>query len=157
MTDATDLWAAVVVSYSAQYLTELTSVRDASATGIGTAVGEDAAQGVINLWPAYVQADYDSSDNLHVEVAKRGVIALLWQRGGSSTAAAKVEWDEVFTDSMVDKIKRTGPRGRQSPVSNSQVTQSSELRSDGTRPRPWADPASLPLGILPSSRSSVDL
>lgn len=153
---ASALWAAVVVSYDSTQLMELTNINSRAATGVDTLAGEDAAQQVIDLWPAYVQAVYDADDALHVAVGKRAVIAVLWERGGTATNIAKIEWDEVFTDSMLERIKRTGPRGRQGPSSNSGVTQSSELRSDGTKPRPWADPRSLPGGILPSSSSSSD-
>lgn len=155
MTDATDLWAAVVVSYDDRSLAQLTNTNNRATQTITTAVGEDAALGVINLWPAYAQVDYDASNALHVEVAKRGVIAMLWERGGSATTIAQVEWDEVFTDSMLDRIKRTGPRGRQSPKSSSNVKASSGLRADGSKPRPWSDDDALPFGILPSSRGSA--
>ena len=105
MTDATDLWAAVVVSYDSDGLISLTNLNDRSATTIATAVGEDAALGVLNLWPAYAQEEYDASDSLHVEVGKRATIAMLWERGGSSATIAKVEWDEVFSaDGLISKV-----------------------------------------------------
>jgi len=156
MTDATDLWADVVTSYDTQSLVELTNIHDRSATTITTAVGEDAALGALNLWEAYAQVAYDKTNALHVEVGKRATVAMLWERGGSASQIAKQEWDEVFTDGLVERLKRTGPRSRQGPSSNSAVTQSSELLSDGTRPRPWSDSSALPRGILPSSRSSAD-
>ena len=94
---ATALWAAVVVSYDADGLITLSNIRDRSATTIDTTAGEDAAQGVIDLWPVYAQETYDASDSTHVEVAKQAVIALLWRRGGSSTTIAEVKWDEIFS------------------------------------------------------------
>jgi|GEM_PF-2103368 len=151
MTDATDLWAAVVVSYEVTGLVALTAIRDPSATTITTAVGVDAAQAAINLWPSYAQLAYDSANALHVEVAKRATIAVLWERGGTSATIAKVEWDEVFgADGLISKVRRTGPRGRQGPASSSGVTASSEI-INGRRGRPWSDRDSLPImGILPS-------
>ncbi len=153
---ATALWAAVVVSYDSQSLITLTNIHDRAETTIDTAQGEDAAQQVIDLWPAYVQNVYDENNALHVAVGKRATIAVLWERGGTAANIAKLEWDEVFTDTMLDRIKRTGPRGRQGPTSNSDVTQSTLAQVDGSRPLPWADPNSLPLGILPSNRGSSD-
>ena len=149
MTDATDLWAAVVVSYDTKSLRELTNIHGANATTVTTAVGEDAAQGVINLWPAYAQVSYDAADGLHVEVAKRGVIAMLWERGGSSPQVAKVKWDDVFTDGIIDKLKNTGPRGRQVPTTNSNLTQPTGLTARGGRKIPWSSPEALPHGLMP--------
>lgn len=153
---ATALWAAVVVSYDVQTLTELTNINGRDPTAINTTFGEDAAQQVIDLWPAYVQNTYDPADALHVAVGKRATIAVLWERGGTAANIAKLKWEDVFNDSMLDKIKRTGPRGRRGPSSNSGVDQSSELLADGTKPRPWSDTRSIPRGILPSQRSSAD-
>lgn len=154
MTAATDLWAAVVVSYDNSGLVTLTNIRDRSQTAITTAVGEDAALGVLNLWPAFAQVDYDATDNLHIEVAKLGTIAILWRRGGSATTIEQVKWDEVFSpDGLISKVKRTGPRGRQGPKTNSNLTQPSGLTSAGGRKLPWSHEASMPLGIMPSDRS----
>lgn len=144
---ATDLWASVVTSYDSDGLIALTNINDRSASSVNTSVGENAAQGVIDLWPIYAQEDYDAADAIHVEVGKRATIAMLWERGGSSTNIAKVEWDEVFSpEGLISKVKRTGPRGRQGPSSNSGVRQKSELTSDGQRVRGWSDPESMPTG-----------
>lgn len=148
MTDATALWAAVVVSYDADGLIALTNVRDNAATTIDTTAGEDAAQEVIDLWPLYAQEAYSSTDSTHVAVAKHGVIAVLWRRGGTATTIEQVKWDEVFSpEGMIAKIRRTGPRGRQTPVSNSGVSQKSEL-SNGRAVRGWSDREALPVGFL---------
>jgi len=144
---ATALWAAVVASYDSDGLIELTNIRDRSATAIDTDVGENAAQGVIDLWPAYAQEAYDSSDALHVEAAKQGVIAMLWRRGGSASTIEQVKWDEVFSsEGLIAKVQRTGARGRQGPNSNSGVSQRSELASGNRAVRGWSDPDSLPGG-----------
>lgn len=149
---ATNLWAAVVASYDANGLIPLTNTRNRAATTINTAVGESAAQAVIDLWPAYAQEPYDEADATHVEVAKMGVVAMLWRRGGTSTNIAKVEWDEVFSaDGLITRVRRTGPRARVSPASNSGVQTTSE--DIGGRPvQGWSDPGSMPPGILPSRR-----
>jgi len=149
MSDQSELWAAVVVSYDAAGLIELTNTRDRSATTVDTTVGEDAALGVINLWPIYAQLAYDNSDSTHVEVAKRGTIAMLWERGGSASSIAKVEWDEVFSaDGLMSRVRNTGPRGRMSPSTNGPDTS-----SRGRKLRGWSDSKSLAPGILPSSRT----
>ena len=115
MSAQSELWAAVVASYDSASLISLTNIHDRSATSITTAVGEDAALGIINLWPIYAQADYDSTSDLHKEIGKRATIAMLWERGGTAAAAAKQEWDEVFTEGVIDKLNRIGARGRQGP------------------------------------------
>lgn len=154
---AAELWSAVVASYDADGLVTLTNIRDRAANAIDTAVGENAAQGVIDLWPIYAEADYDDANPQHVEVAKRATIALLWQRGGSASSIAKVEWDEVFgSEGMIGRIRRTGARGRQAPVTNSGVQTKSELAEGGRPVRGWADPDSLPGGTLPMRRIAGD-
>jgi len=147
----------VVASYDGDGLITLTNIRDRSATSITTATGQDAAQAVIDLWPAYAQIAFDATDALHLEVAKRGTIAMLWERGGSSSAIAKVEWDEVFgAAGLVARVRETGPRGRRGPNSNSGVQQKSELTSNGQRVRGWSDTESLPVSYLPSRRTAQE-
>lgn len=145
---ATALWAYVKTVYDADGLASLTNIRSPEATALVDATGEAAAQSVINLWPAYAQVDYDSSDALHLEVAAVGVIAMLWRRGGKSTEVEQVKWDTVFGDGgMIEKVRRTDPRGRRIPKSNSGTITSQE---SGNR-YGWADRASLPPGFLPST------
>lgn len=151
---ATALWAAVVADYDTDGLISLTNIRDRSATTIDTAVGEAAAQAVINLWPIYAQVDYDPSNAVHVEVAELGVIAMLWRRGGSSSAIEQVKWEEVWgDDGMVTRLRRTGPRGRQRPSSNSGVQQAPERDASGRAVRGWSDLQSLPPNYMPLRRS----
>lgn len=147
MTDQSDLWAAVVASYDSAGLVTLTNIRDRSATTVDTTVGTDAALGVINFWPAFAEVAYDASDALHVEVAKMGVIALLWRRGGSATQIAKIEWDEVFSpEGLIAQVRKTNPRSHRGPSSNSGVTQKAETTSSGENVRGWSDPDALPQG-----------
>jgi len=156
MTAAEDLWEAVKVSYDSKQLVTLTNIHQRNQTAIDETVGDDAAQGVINLWIAYAQTAYVETDLLHVEVGKRAVIALLWERGGVSVSIAREEWTEVFTDGVIERLKNTGPRARMSPASNSNVVQHSGLLADGTKPEPWADRRALPTGLMPLRRSSRD-
>ncbi len=157
MTSATELWAAVVVSYEASGLVALTNIRDPGTSTITTATGENAAQGVIDMWPIYAEETYDSTNSIHVEVGKFGVIAILWRRGGSSTEIAKVEWDEVFSsEGMIARVRRTGPRGRKGPSSNSGVRQRTEATASGGRYRGWSDIESLPVNYLPRRVTASD-
>lgn len=154
VTDASALWTAVVAAYPSQDLVSLTNIRDRDATTAVTAAGESAAQEVIDLWPLYAQVEYDSDNSTHVTVAKRGVIAVLWSRGGTAVQSAKIEWDEVFGDSgTISRVRRTGPRGRRGPVSNSEFEQPTGLAGARTV-RPWSHPSSLPLGIMPNTRTT---
>lgn len=156
MSDATDLWTAVVTSYDADGLIELTNVRDRTATTVDTTAGQDAATSVLALWPAYAQVVYDGTNALHVEAAKQGVIAMLWRRGGSATTIEQVKWDEVFgTDGIITRVRRTGPRGHRVGSSNSGVTSSRET-INGQRVRGWSDKDSLPSGYLPRRQIAED-
>ena len=144
---ASALWTDVTTNYESEGLVNLTRPRDPSATTVDTTYGESAAQEAIDLFPLYAQVTYDASDSQHVAVGRHAVIAILYKRGGTSSTISEVEWDSVFgDDGLMSKLKRTGARGRQGPSSNSGVTQSSELASNGRRVRPWSHPDSLPGG-----------
>lgn len=148
MADQDDLWTYVASIYDTDGLIPLTNIRDRSATAIDSAVGVAAALSAIRLWPAYAQVDFDVADGLHLEVAAKAVIAVLWERGGTSSSIEQVKWEAVFGDGgLIEKVKRTNPRSRPGPSSNSGTITSVE---SGTR-YGWADKASLPPGILPSS------
>jgi hypothetical protein len=154
---AAALWTAVKADYDADGLITLTNIKNRAATTINDTVGTAAAQAVINLWPAYAQTAYDAANDLHVEAAEMGVIAVLWRRGGSSSTIEQVKWDEVFGESgVISKIRNTGPRARMAPVSNSGVDQAPERTPDGSPVRGWADRESLPPGFLSYRTSSVE-
>ena len=147
MTDATDLWDSVVTNNDLEGLVTLTNPSDNNATAVDATYGASAAQEVIDLFPLYGQVTYDASDSQHVAVGRRALIAILYERGGTSSSIAKVEWDEVFgDDGMIIKLKRTSARSRQGPSTNSGVQQKSELTSNGRPVRSWSEPASLPGG-----------
>lgn len=147
MTAATDLWASVVTNSDGEGLINLTNPRGPGATAIATTVGQNAAQEVIDLFPVYGQIVYDESSAQHIAVGRRAVIAVLYERGGTASTIAEVEWKEVFgDDGLLMKLKRTSARARQGPSSNSGVQQRSELTSNGRRVLGWSDPDSLPLG-----------
>ncbi len=153
---ATAIWTAVKASYETTGLVQLTNPRERAASTIDDTVGENAAQAVIDLWPSFAQEAFDSSDSAHLEAAKQGTIAVLWRRGGTATNIARVKWDEVFSpDGLIARIRRTGPRGRQGPVTNSGVTQRAE-NADGSNVRGWSDRESLPSGILPNRTTATD-
>lgn len=145
------VWAYVKTIYDATGLLTLTNVRDRSATTIDDTVGTAAALSVLNLWPAYTQVDFDVADALHLEVAARGVIAILWERGGAATSIEKTKWDAIFgPGGLADAVKKTGSRGRPGPSSNSTIRTSAE-NDDGATHYGWSDRKSLPPGILPSA------
>ena len=149
MTSATELWTAVVAAYDGAGLVTLTNIRDRSASAVDTTVGQTAAQSVLDLWPSYAQIAYDSTDSRHVEIAIRGVIATLWERGGTSSAIAREKWAEVFgPEGLLVRLRRTEARGRQGPSSNSGVTQKAEA-AGGRNVRGWSEEASLPRRYMP--------
>jgi hypothetical protein len=156
MTDATDLWTAVEGSYDSDGLITLTNIRDQSQNVINTAVGQDAAQGVIDLWPIYAQVAYDGTDGTHLEIAKQGTIAILWRRGGSSTEIEQVRYDTVFSDDgLLGKLKDTSPRGRQGPVSNSGVSTSPET-VNGSQVKGWSDRDASGADFMTARRETAD-
>ena len=100
----------------------------------------------IRLWPAYAQVAFDETDGLHLEVGAKAVVAVLWERGGTSSSIEQVKWDTVFGgDGMIEKVRSTNPRGRPGPSSNSGTITTAE---SGTQ-YGWSDPASMPPGFLP--------
>ena len=77
MADKDTVWTAVTARYADAGLISLTNIRSRAASATSTAVGTEAANGVLGLWPAYAQVVFDVSDTLHIEVAVRGTIAML--------------------------------------------------------------------------------
>jgi hypothetical protein len=156
MTDATDLWDAVKLSYEEQGLVTLTNIRDRSSSAVDDTVGADAAQAVIDLWPIYAQVAYDGTDGTHLEIGKQGVIAILWRRGGSSTEIEQVRYDTVFGDGgLLEKLKNTDPRGRQGPSSNSGVKTTSEL-ANGSQVKGWSDRDASGAEFMTARRETAD-
>lgn len=155
---ASTLWASVVANYDEGGLVSLTNTGETSSESIDTAVGESAAREVIDLWPIYAQEEFSASNTAHMAVGRHAVIAVLWHRGGTSTDIAKVRWDDVFSpDGLISRVRRTGPRGRQGPSTNSGVQQRTET-VNGRRVRGWSDPDSLPgsRNYLPTRRIADD-
>jgi hypothetical protein len=144
---ATTLWGAVVDAYDEEGLITLTNPRTNAATSINDEKGTSAAQEVLDLFPIYAQQEADLTDGATLAVCRRGVIAVLYERGGTASTIAAVEYGEVFGDEgLVSKLKRTSARARSNPQSNSGVKTKSELSSTGRGVRGWSDPESLPGG-----------
>ena len=154
MADKDTLWAYVKTTYDAAGLVTLTNRSVRSATAVDDVVGLAQSQSVLNLWPAYAQVAFDAADPLHLEVAVEGVIAMLWRRGGAATSIEAVKWDTVFGEGgTIEKVRRTNPRSKRGPSSNSAV-QTSREDSSGQKSYGWSDPRSLPQGTLPGSVSA---
>jgi len=150
MADQDTLWAYVKTVYDSDGLVTLTNIRDRDATTANETVGTSAALSTIRLWPLYAQVAFDVSDVAHLEVATFGVIATLWQRGGTAQSILQVSWDAVFGEGgMVEKLRRTDPRSHRGPKSNSAI-QTSREDENGDTPYGWSDRKSLPPGTLPS-------
>lgn len=143
-----DLWAAVQSSYGNASLISLTNPDDPGASTLGSAFALDACVDVIALWPAYAQVAFDSTNELHLAVAKQGVIALFWKRGGTASESQRIEWDDVFADGgVIEKVRQTSPRGRPEPSSTSAIQTSTDVANSYG----WADPKRLPPGTLPGN------
>lgn len=153
---ATALWAAVVASYPANIVLQLSNLGSPEATTVNTTAGEAAAQEVIDLWPVYAQVAYSASNATHVAVGKIATLTMLARKSGHAATSATVEWDQVFGgDGMIARIKETSARAWPSPASNSGVTTRRE-NADGVNIRGWGDRDAIPHGLLPSSMPAVD-
>lgn len=151
MANKDTVWAYTKTVYDSAGLVTLTNVRDRTATAIDDDVGTAAAASVLNLWPLYVQIAFDVADASHVEVAARGVIAVLWERGGAATSIERQKWDTIFGGGgIAERLRNTSARGRPGPSSSSGVSSSGDS-DDGMLRRGWSDRASLPPGWLPRS------
>ena len=156
MADKDTLWTAVTTRYDADGLITLTRIKDPDTNTVNTVVGTEAANGVINLWPAYAQVDFDISDGLHIEAAVLGVIAMLFRRGGAAVTIEQVKWETVFAkDGVIAMIKNTGPRGRRGPKSNSGVRQRAET-VNGRKVKGWSDRDALDSRINMPTRRLAD-
>lgn len=156
MADQDTLWAYVQTVYDTEGLLTLTNRSAREATTVDDTVGLAASQSVLNYWPAYAHIDFDVDDALHLEVATEGVIAMLWRRGGASTTIEQVKWDTVFGDGgTIEKLRRTGPRGKQGPNSNSAIKTSAE-NENGDTPYGWSDRRATPPGLLPNRSNFSD-
>lgn len=145
MAAADDLWTAVKDRYDDQALIGLTNVRDRAKGTIDDAVGVQAASDVIGYFPIYVQTTYDEASVSHLNVGIRGVLAVLWMRGGTSAQIQRVKWEDWINEAK--ELKNVEPRGHAVPESNSTLTPSPEC--GGIQPcRPWADPMFF-RGLLP--------
>lgn len=132
----TALATAVEARYPAQVLNELTNPRDSTATSFNSTKLEQAVTSVQVYFATHAQEDYDSTVGIHVEVAVRGVIALLQSWGGSAQGVARIKWDAWLEE--VKAVRNTRARARLEPATNSELTPSDEV--DGTQEvRPFAD------------------
>jgi hypothetical protein len=148
MADKDTLWTAVKTAYDAEILKPLTNINDRNATAIDNTYGTECANQCIGLWAMHTEVDYDVDDAGHLAVSIRGVFAILLQRGGGGSSTANKEFDKVFSDGgLMTKIKSTGPRSRQSPV-----TSGPDVSVDNTNQEPYSHFNSLPVGFLPSSK-----
>jgi len=154
MADKDTLWTEVKTAYAIKGLVPLTNIYDTSDESVDDTVGTAAARQAIALFPAYAETAFDITDELHIAVGVRAVIAVLWERGGTSPTIAKEEFTAVFgSEGLIGRVKKTGPRGHKAPKTNSNLTQPTGLTSAGQRKIPWSSPESLPLsgrGILPN-------
>lgn len=148
MADADDLWTAVKAAYAQDKLIQLTNIYTRGTGAIVDSVGTSAAQHVIDLWPNYVQSEYDGTDARHVAVGLQATIAVLMDRGGAAQDEARERWDEVFGDNgLMARLRTTSTRDRQEPSTNMP-----EVRN-GERLLPWSSDQSMPVGFLPSRRT----
>lgn len=127
----------VQARYDNQSLVELTNPRDPSGGGAPTTPNAtklaQAASSIQNgYFPLYVNATYDSTDALHVEIACEGVIALLFKWGGTATNVASVTWAEWVERAQALAEVDTGARDKILPTSNSSLTRSTEVEAGET-------------------------
>lgn len=116
----------VALRYASQVLKELTNPRSTSASSIDATKMTQACTSVTAYFGLYAQAAYDSTKAIHVEVAVRGVVALLQSWGGASQGVQRIKWDAWVEECRA--VRDTRARARIQP------------RTTGVR-RPTADDA----------------
>ena len=96
------------------------------------------------------QETYDSTVTIHVEVAVRGVVALLQSWGGVATGVFTITWDAWKEECR--EMRGTRARARMLPVSTSVLTPSVE--GTGSTVRPAFDIAKFD-ALIPGRGSDV--
>lgn len=109
---------------------------------------ERACTSIQTWFETYAQEPYDSSVGIHVEVAVKGVVALLKTWGAGEYAMSAESWDAWRLE--CERVRETRSRGRIVPTTSSELTPSDEV-SPGSTVRPWSDPAHL-RGLVPGGR-----
>lgn len=130
------LWDAVKDRYDAQALVELTQHRDVAATTIDDTYGERAVDGIVALFPTYVQEAFDDTSAAHILIGVEGVIALLFKWGGTTHRVAQVRWEDWLEQARA--FRSAGPRARIVPETS---VPASKAPSDppSTPHTPWSD------------------
>ena len=150
---AADLWTAVKARYDEQGLLELTNPRDVTASAADDTKGELAATGVIEWFPTYVQEEYDSTSVPHVNMASMGVIALLFEWGGTTHKIGEMRWDKWIERAR--SFASTHARARISPATSVPATKNPS-DAPTTPHTPWSDNARF-RGLMPRTGNPFDL
>jgi hypothetical protein len=134
-----DLADAVQARYVGQALAEATRPRDSSASTVNTTRLEQACTSIQRFFPLYAQQDYDSTDDLHVEIAVEGVVALLakWngRKGSDGSGGSRFDaWVETMR-----QLANTTVRGHEPPVTSSEITRTEETDGQSSPVRPAFD------------------
>lgn len=116
----------------------LTNPRGGAApTSVGSTLLTRACDSIQTWFGTYAQETYDSTVAIHVEVAVKGVVALLKRWGAGEYALAAEDW--AAFKSECETVRNTRARARIEPATTSELTPSDEV--DGSAEvRPWADP-----------------
>jgi hypothetical protein len=132
-------------------LVGLTNPRGGAApTSIGSTLLTQACTSIEAWFGTYAQEAYDSSVPIHVEVAVKGVVALLKRWGAGEYALATEDW--AAFKSECETVKNTRARARIEPATTSELTPSDEVVNGEVRP--FADRTRW-AGYLPR-RATVD-
>lgn len=146
------LWDDVVARYSTEKLRALTNPDDRTVTAIDATVGALAVADTEADFLTHAEVAFDSSDERHVAAGVRGVIAHLMSYGAAHSEGAEAAMRRFHE--RLEKIRNTGPRGRISPATQSQLEPSDEFA--GTGPfRPDFDRDRFG-GIVPDNRTTED-
>lgn len=146
------LWTEVVARYSTEKLRALTNPDNRSATSVNTTVGDLAVEDTMADFLTHAEIAFDETDARHIAAGVRGVIAHLMSYGAANSEGADAALRR-FHDRL-EKIRNTGPRGRLSPATQSELEPSDEFAGAGPH-RPDFDRDRFG-GFVPDNRTTED-
>jgi len=142
----------VTLRYPEQVVKELTNPRSSSATTVDSTKLSQACTSVQAYFGLYAQAAYDSTKPVHVEVAVRGVVALLQSWGGSANGVARIKWDAWIEECRA--VRDTRARARIQPQTTGVQVPSTE---DANQKPPFDDSRFREIGTSLSAGPDPDL
>lgn len=114
------LWDEVKSRYKTAALKSLTNKDDPTAVAVDDTQGTRAATAAEADFQTYAGETYDSTIQRHVETAVRGVIAFLFEWGGSAVGITRIKHEQFIEECRA--LRKRGVNRRIKPSSTSGLT-----------------------------------